>query len=315
MSQDKEQLFKEKLQKIYPSSFSKIIETHYSAKSKTFRVNTLKNDIDSVINSLENQGFEIRQAATQNAFICLNSKNNIMLSRTNEVLNSEIYIQELSSMLPAIVLSPKENESIIDLCAAPGSKTTQIASLTDNKAEIIAVEKNRSRFFRMKDIISNANATNVKFILDDSKNLIYKYDFSDKFDKVLLDAPCSNEAGINLKDKEVLKFWNKKKAESLSKLQKGLIINAFGMLKKGGVLVYSTCTYSIEENEEVIDWLIKKVGENNIEILKFDLPIDNYVPGKTAWGKKIFNKALINTVRIIPNLYYNGFFIAKIRKA
>ena len=142
----------------------------------------------------------------------------------------------------------------------------------------------------------------------------YKYNFIKKFNKVLLDAPCSNEGNINLSAEQPLKFWKKKKAENLSKLQKSLIISAFSMLKKGGELIYSTCTYSVEENEEVIDWLIKKVGTDNIKLLKFNLPIDNYIPGKIAWNKKNFNKDLMNTVRIIPNLYYNGFFIAKIRR-
>jgi len=128
------------------------------------------------------------------------------------------------------------------------------------------------------------------------------------FDKVFLDAPCSSEAHI---DGEIT-WWNLKRVKRFSKLQKELIISAFECLKPGGEMIYATCTFSPEENEEVIDLLLNKYDE--AKVIEVDLPIDNIQSGITKWEDKKYSDEVKKCIRILPKDAYSGFFFAKIKK-
>ncbi len=308
---NKEELFLQKLQSIYPKDFKSIIATHKINKFKTFRVNRLKCEVSTVVEELDNLDIEIQKTTIPNAFVW--TENRMQLSKIPLNIEGKIYIQNLSSMLAPIVLNPQAGENILDMCAAPGSKTSLIADMTQNKAHIYAVEKSRARFFKMKHILEKLGCTIEEFITVDAKFLPrIKPHFLNKVDKVLLDAPCTNEAGINLNEPTSLATWNIKKSKGLSKLQKGLLHTAYKLLKPGGDLVYSTCTYSIEENEGVIDWFLKK--NCGAKLLDLELPIANVMDGFTSFNNKHFDKQLRKTKRIIPTDIFDAFFIAKIRK-
>src|SRR5690606_28124276 len=299
--------FNEKLKEIYPNDFESIFKTHFLNKPKTFRVNSLKSKTQKVLGSLRAEGFEIGQCKVPGAYTVTNSKR---LSESKEFEKGNIYIQGVSSMLAPIVLDPKPKEKILDLCAAPGSKTTQIAAMTNNEAEITAVEENRNRFFKLKDVINRQEAQ-VNCVLADGVKLPFKHpEFLNYFDKILVDAPCTSEAEMDLNDSKSLKFWRRNNAPKLSKLQKGLLNSGVKMLKPDGTLIYSTCTYSVEENELVLDWILKRYP--NLKIEKIELQINNIQPGRVEWKGKELNHQIKNSVRIIPNEYFNGFFIAKI---
>lgn len=227
--------------------------------------------------------------------------------------NGEIYIQSLSSMLPVFILDPKPGEKILDMCASPGSKTTQINEITLKKAEITANEKQRSRFFKMKDTLKRYSGDNIKTILCDAKVLPFKYpEFKNYFDKILLDAPCSNEANLKFFSMIDLKNWNPKLSKELSVLQKGLVNSACKMLKPGGTLVYSTCTYSVLENENVVDYALEK--NPDLQILDFKINLPNIKRGFKSFRDKDFDDRVEKTVRILPDGYFSGFFIAKFSK-
>ena len=310
---DKTEQFIEKIKSIYPSNWEEVIKTHYNLPPKTFRINTLLSSEKEVLDLLKEESFEIIKADIPNAYICLNSTEDHKISDSKVHLENKIYIQELSSMLPALALNPQKGDEILDMCAAPGSKTTQLGILTNNQVNIVAVEKSTSRFFKMNEIIKNQGVKNVKTILTDGNRLItQKREYFEHFDKVIVDVPCSNEGSLDLSHTSTLKFWSGKEAKRISKLQKGLLNNAVKMLKKGGTLIYSTCTYSVEENEIVLDWLLKRYSD--IKIVKSDLKLDNLVPALTEWKEKKLNPQIKNAVRVLPDGKFKGFFIAKIVK-
>ena len=204
-------------------------------------------------------------------------------------------MQSLSSMLPPLILNPKEDAHILDMCAAPGSKTTQLAALTNNKACITACEFDKIRAERLKYNLNKLGTSRVTVLVKDSRNL----DEFFRFDTIMLDAPCSG-SGTVLLNEESKQVFNQKVIDKCQKRQISLLKKGLSMLNKNGVLVYSTCSILKEENEQVL----KACLNNNFELLpidkeKYDLP---YLP------------SLENTITIAPTELYEGFFVAKIKR-
>jgi NOL1/NOP2/sun family putative RNA methylase len=311
----KEDQFIDRLKKIYPDRYEKILEFKASDRPKSFRVNHFKAHEDSVIKSLKGQGFDILESEVQGGFICLNDSEDHRVSETVESKSMQIYIQELSSMIPALVLDLRRGDKILDLCAAPGSKTTQIADLLQNDAEIIANEQSRDRWFKLKQILREYGST-AKTTNENGKILQYKFqDYVQYFDRILLDAPCSNESSLRIDQPQSFKFWRSSNSSGLAKLQKGLLAAAISMLKPGGTLVYSTCTFAVEENEGVVDWALSKFPEIKLTDCKDDpslSKLDNLDNGLTEYKNKQFDPSLSKTLRVLPNEYFKGFYIAKL---
>lgn len=173
----------------------KIIEGYRAKRPVTFRVNTLKVTLEEIENTLKELGIEFEKVPwSEEAFIIKNS-NEKEIENWEMYKNGEIYLQSLSSMLPPIILEPKENTDILDMCAAPGGKTTQLATLTQNKAHITACEMNNIRLERLKYNIEKQGATSVYTMQTDSR----KIDDFFSFDQILLDAPCSRKWNIKHK--------------------------------------------------------------------------------------------------------------------
>lgn len=310
--------FKSKLQSIYinPELFEKTL-TNLKPKPIVFRLNTLRENHQQTLEKLKSMGFDFKPGPILNSYILLNTPQNTdiktRLSDTQYFKDGSLYIQNLSSMLPALELKPKPGEKILDMCASPGSKTSQMALLGQNQALITAVENNRARYFSMIKNMETQSVENVEFLLDNAYLLDKKYPkFQRYFDKVLLDAPCSNEGLLNLDDAGSFEKWNPKTPEHLSRLQKKLISGGLNMLKVGGILVYSTCTFSVEENEEVIDWALKKFPKTKLLECGVVKSLSKTTCGLTSYKKKTFSGELAKSVRILPTDIYNGFFIAVI---
>ena len=316
----KEEQFSKRLESIYSNNYLNIISAHNLAPHKTFRVNNLKTNAEKVLSSLKSQGFDIIESDLKEAYICLKEPMGNKLSETVESVSMQIYIQELSSMIPVLLLDLTPQDKVLDLCAAPGSKTTQIADRLENKGEIIANEQNRDRFFKLMQIIKDYGAI-VKTINENGKILPYKYpNYVQYYDKIAVDVPCSNEASLRFDQSSAFKFWKSSNSAGLSKLQKGILAAGISMLKPGGTLIYSTCTYAVEENEGVVEWALKKHPDIKLEEIDFFKIVElknvtNTVPGLTQYKNKKFDKSLINTVRILPNEYFKGFYVAKLKKA
>ncbi|MBI2651199.1 NOL1/NOP2/sun family putative RNA methylase [Candidatus Woesearchaeota archaeon] len=217
------------------------------------------------------------------------------------------YTQEAASMMPPIVLEPREDELILDMAASPGSKTTQIASYMKNKGILIANDYQIERMKPLTINIQRCGITNCIITLMQGqwfKNL--------EFDKILLDAPCSGTGTIR-KSLKTLRIWNPYMVKRLAGTQKQLIETAFSSLKENGILVYSTCSLEPEENEAVVNFLINKhenarLEEINLQGIKRSAPILEFEGNK-------YSKEIKKCLRIWPqDNDTEGFFVAKIQK-
>ena len=306
-------LFIERMKNLLGKDFENYHEVIYQLPKKSIRANTLKISPEELKKKLEKKGWKINQPFEKHPEIMI-IESDLQpgeLGRSLEHLLGYYYVQEISSMLPVIALNPNPNEIILDLCSAPGSKTTQIAAKMENTGAIIA---NDFKLGRIKILASNMERCGVmNTIITKSEGVKLCKNLKENFqiDKILVDAPCSGE-GILGSSKEASKMWNIKRIRSLSKIQKSLFESAFELLKPQGVLVYSTCTYAPEENEEVIDFILKKF--NNIKIEKISLPVKSR-EGIRKWQEKEYLEDVKYSHRIYPqDNNTGGFFIARFKK-
>jgi NOL1/NOP2/sun family putative RNA methylase len=220
-------------------------------------------------------------------------------------LQGYYYLQETASQLPAEILMPEENDLVLDMCAAPGSKTTQLAMMMNNTGKIIAFELNNPRLPSLQNNLERCGVTNTIVYKKDAR---YADDLNLQFDRILLDAPCSG----NFANDE--NWFEERKLEDLkqmSKTQRQLLESALNVLKPGGFLVYSTCSLEPEENELNIDWLLK--AHKNVSLEKINLEIGD--PGLTNVFGQEMNNEISKCRRLWPHKTgTQGFFLAKIRK-
>lgn len=314
----KTEQFIDKLKFVYPETFSSIVEVLKSdTVEKSFRGK--KDQNLQIIESLKGENFSISSTEFDNIYTYRESGDH-SLSRSLAFINHKIYIQDLSSMLPVLelksILDVQKQYKILDMCAAPGSKTTQLAEAFPN-AEIIALEKDRNRFFTLKKVLEDYESNNVKAFLTDAIRMPLEHpELQETFDVVLLDAPCSSEGTIRQLSDENLKFWNRHKYKDFVNIQRRLLSSAAHLVKPGGIIMYSTCTYGPEENELVIDKVISKYEDLEIETFRNEkiLTQKNVINGFNTWKDKKLNDSLIDTVRVLPTKRNGGFYMGKIRK-
>ena len=260
------------------------------------RVNTLKINPEILKERLENKGVVLKETFLDYAFEVIKSP--FSIGSTPEYLFGYYMPQSISSMIPPIVLNPKEDSFVLDMCAAPGGKTTHLSQLMKNRGTIVAVEISKSRIKALKSNINRMGVLNAIVINADMRK--YK-DYLLKrgifFDKILLDAPCS---GNIIKDKN--RNVSEADIKYCSLRQKELIDIGIDLLKEGGELVYSTCSMEIEENEEVISYILQK--RDDIEII--NIKADKFK------GINIKDGYIEGTLRVFPP--NEPFFIAKLRK-
>ena len=291
---------KDKLKKQFGEELSnKIIDGYSTNRVTSFRVNNLKSNYEKIEEILKENNIDYKKPEwSKDAFIVENDMQSI-IEELDIYKNGEIYIQSLSSMLPPIILDPKEGEDILDMTAAPGGKTTQMASMTNNKANITACEMNQIRAERLKYNIEKQGASRVFCLVKDSRKL---EDFF-SFDKILLDAPCSGSGTLNVVDDKIEKYFTEKLIEKSKKSQLSLIEKAIKILKPGKEMVYSTCSILQEENEEIIN---KELEKGNLEIVPIDFDGIESLP--------LLPTKISGTLCVCPTELYEGFFVAKLRK-
>lgn len=233
------------------------------------------------------------------------------IGKTDGFQDGSFYVQSLSSMIPPIVLDPKPGEKILDLCASPGSKTTQIAGMIANNGEIVANDISYIRTLKLKANIRIQNATCVTCTNLPGEKLWTIY--PEYFDKTLVDVPCSMEGTIRLDNPKTYEQWSQKKVKELSKKQRWLLRSAISATKPGGTIVYSTCTLSPEENEEVIDWICTK-EKGNIVLEEISIPGLETQNGILSWNQRVYTPDVASCIRIRSSTLMEGFFVAKIKK-
>lgn len=288
-----------------PRIVDKILAGMLEKRFATLRVNKIKYNIEDLKKYFDKIGVEYDNIPWyKDALIILNS-NESQIQNLEIYKNGYIYLQGLSSMIPPLILNPKENEKILDLTAAPGSKTTQMASMMNNKGYILANELDKIRCDKLKYNINMQGANICEVINERGEDIGEQY--KEQFDKVLLDTPCSGEGRFLLSDEKTYLNWNVNEVKKLVKVQKDLFLSAYKALKKGGTMVYSTCTLNKYENEEILNFALSKF---DIEIEKIDIDLKNTLKGIT----KGYREEIKNAIRVLPTKEQEGFFVAKILK-
>ncbi|MBE0551262.1 MAG: RsmB/NOP family class I SAM-dependent RNA methyltransferase, partial [Ignavibacterium sp.] len=236
------------------------------------------------------------------------SEGNDKIGKTLEHVLGFYYIQSLSSMMPPLILNPTSDDIVLDLCGAPGSKSTQMAEMMDNRGALLINEVDNERIKSLVFNLERMSVINSSVIHSKGEVLSKVYD--DHFTKVLVDAPCSG-LGIIQKKGEVSNWWSLDHVDRLQHLQTRLLIAAIKMAKVGAEIVYSTCTLSVEENELVLDKILEKYP---VELMEINLPIPSR-QAFTEYDGKQLNPELKKAVRILPwEIDSDGFFLVKLKK-
>ena len=273
---------------------TKILEGYKEKRKTTLRINTTKTTKENIKNTLDKEKIKYEDVSWYEDALILEEEKNIR--ELDIYKNGEIYMQSLSSMIPPIVLEPKK-EKILDMAASPGGKTTEIYNLSNKEALITAVEKNPIRADRLKYNL-NKQGTSATVLITDASKL----DEFFRFDKILLDAPCSGSGTLSIQDNS-LNHFNKNLIKNSVETQKKLLDKALQILKQNSTMVYSTCSILYEENEEYLESLIK---QNKIEIIPIDEDLFKDIP-------KLPTK-IKGTMCVQPTDLYEGFYVARIKK-
>lgn len=228
--------------------------------------------------------------------------------KTLEFILGKYYIQSLSSMIPPLVLNPSTSDKVLDLCAAPGSKTTQLAEMMSNTGTLIANEVSTDRLKSLVFNVDKMNLANTGILHGRGELLSTVY--QNYFDKVLVDAPCS-ALGITQKKGEVSNWWNENKLVAFTEMQMKLLVAAIKACKPGGEIVYSTCTLSVEENELALNRILQKYP---VELVEVKLPVKSRA-ALSSIENTILHSSIPLAHRIVPwEINSEGFFVAKLKK-
>jgi len=274
---------------------------------RSIRINTIRGSLQETKSSIESKGWILEQIPWTKEGFWISHPDRKDVGNLLEHHLGKIYVQEAASMIPPLFLQPKPGDIILDMCASPGSKTTQMGMMMDNQGLIIANDYKGLRLQSLGINVQRSGLTNVLVTLMPGKRF---HGF--QFDKILVDAPCSGTGTIR-KSLKTVRIWNSGMIGKLARQQKELIENAFNNLKPGGELVYSTCSLEPEENESVVDYLLKKF--DNAKIVKVNLPGLKTSPPVLEFKNHSYDSRIKDTLRIWPqDNNTEGFYVAKIKK-
>ncbi|HAB66301.1 MAG TPA: Fmu (Sun) domain-containing protein [Firmicutes bacterium] len=277
--------------------FADITNSYRSIRKTTLRVNTLKSSIDEIKEILDSNNISFREVEWSNFSLILDNACEEDIRRLDIYKEGKIYLQSLSSQLPPLFVNPQAGELILDMTAAPGGKTTEMAALADNEVLITAIEKNKKRYERLKYNIEHLGAKKISVLNVDARNLDEYF----MFDKILLDAPCSGSGTLNIK---TINDFSEELVNRLVIVQKDLINEALKHLKVNGDLIYSTCSILKEENEQIIKEILSM--HKDIELIPLDISMFSNIP--------ILPVEIDSALCVKPTDIYEGFFVVKIRK-
>ncbi len=301
--------FVDRYKSLLGEEYGHFIEYSLSFLRKSIRVNTLRADIDEVKSRLEAQGFMLEPVPwCKEGFFIEHETGRRDIGCTLEHTLGYYYVQEAASMIPPVVLAPKQGELVLDMCASPGSKSTQIAQYMENSGLLLSNDLTTKRIAPLSINLQRCGSLNN--IITIMHGAAFRK-LESQFDRILVDAPCSGVGAVR-KSLKTLQIWNPLMVKRLSGTQKALIESAFSKLKQGGVLVYSTCTLEPEENEGVISYLLNAHPDAHAEDI--DLPLKRGKPLLGFDGEE-YHPGAAKTLRLWPHDNdTEGFFVAKIRK-
>ena len=274
--------------------------------SQTFRINALKGTREQVLESL---AYLEPEPVAWNDLV-FRVKKRIKLGNLLEHFLGLIYVQDSSSTIPVTVLDPQPGEEVLDLTAAPGSKSTQIAAAMNNTGLLVANDVSGKRIASLTGNLDRSGVINA--VVTRLAGQAYGHIAAERFDRVLIDAPCSSEGTLS-RSLKALEIWSEASIKRLAATQRSLILSAYYCLKPGGIMVYSTCTFAPEENEGTLTHLLKKFPEAVVEPVRLEGV--NARGGFSEWLRKTFHPAVKNMIRLFPHEHDGeGFCVARIHK-
>ena len=280
------------------------------ARRQSLRINPLAGvDVDVVKRQLTDLGDVLRPIPWCNdAYYIIGDKTAV--SASEPCRRGLAFIQNASSFLPVLALDPQPGDAILDMCAAPGGKSSHIAALTGNRARLWLNDGIVARLRKLREVVELLQVQTEAMTAVPAQYLDKEIDR--QFDRILLDAQCSGEGMIDLANRQSYRFWTLERIEKYSLLQRKMLMTAYKLLRPGGVLVYSTCTYAPEENEVPINHLIRHRPEMRIEPILPQIP--QMRPGRTTWEGVRLDRALALSRRVVPDTHLEGFFVCRLRK-
>ena len=292
-------LLEEKLRAQYGPDLAEEIVAGFVRRPVTLRVNTIKSTVEAVREVLTKAGIAYEEAPWYEGAFILRDVREEAVQALPEYEAGHMYLQSLSSMMPPLVVNPGRNESILDMAAAPGGKTTQMAALSGNTALITACEKNKIRAERLQFNLDRQGVKRVNVMCQDARQLNDLF----KFDKVLLDAPCTGAGTILIAEGEPERRMTPDWVAKTAQTQKAMLKKALTLLSAGHEMVYSTCSILREENEDVLKAVLPAM---NAEVVPIEHPFLQHAP--------LLPVTIPGVVCVKPTELYEGFFVAKIRK-
>jgi 16S rRNA (cytosine1407-C5)-methyltransferase len=298
--------FIDSLSTSFPSNLAdRILHGMGAIRPTTLRVNSLVWDARTLIRFFQEKAVKHRRVLWYpDAFVLVSAREKAA-EGWPPYREGRIYLQSLSSMVPALALDPRPGEQILDLAAAPGSKTTQICALMANRGWVLANELNPVRAERLlyNTRLQGCGIAEVRV----GRGEKLGEEMPARFDRVLLDAPCSGEGRFVASQARTYRPWSLRTVAECVRLQRKLFSSAVRALKPGGILVYSTCTMNVEENEKMVDWALKGFP---LETQGLSLAVPEALPGFVDGVHHSISKAM----RILPNREMEGFFVCRFRK-
>jgi len=279
-----------------------------SFQRRSIRVNTLKTSVSKLKRGLEREWVLDQIPWCREGFwMERRGEQRFDIGNLDGHAKGLFYVQGAASMIPALVLEPEPGERVLDMCASPGGKTTQIAQYMGNQGEIVASEPKKERVKVLVESLNRMGVSNTTVVQSSGQRLR-----DAKFDRILVDAPCSGTGNMR-RNPEIIRQWSPAVFRRISFEQKSLLHRGYCLLKKGGVLVYSTCSLEPEENEAVVDWLLKRHRKTEMEEIRLTgLRRGNAV---AEFGGDSYSPEVGKCLRLWPqDNDTEGFFVAKIRK-
>lgn len=300
----------------FPSFFRPLLESSYGAadverilagsrggRLVTLRANGLRATAAQVAAQLDQAGIAWQSVPWYGDAFVLPQAREDAVRELSAYGEGQLYLQNLSAMIPPLVLGDAAGLDVCDLCAAPGGKTTQIMALSGGRAMVMACERSVPRAQRLRFNLERQGAGNVTVMEYDARQL----DPFFSFDRILLDAPCSGSGTLQQADPKLAKRFTRELVSRSVKAQRSLLAKGLSLLRPGGVLVYSTCSVLPQENEEVVSWALGQAGRQGT----FELEPVN-VPGLDEAAR--LPVTLDGCLGICPDQRYEGFFVARIKR-
>jgi 16S rRNA (cytosine1407-C5)-methyltransferase len=307
--------FLERLEQVVPPArLAGVLASFAAEKAVTIRVNSWRARPEDVVAELAAAGVTAHLVAGLHSVYRAAAADRDRLTRSAPFSQGRLYVQNMSSLLPAPVLSVEPGMAVLDLAAAPGGKTLHRVDLMNNTGAISAVESARERFFRLRHNLRLHGATCCRAYLKDGRRVGRAC--PDRFDRVLLDAPCSGEAQLRSAGEARLPNWSVRKIGQCAGKQRALLLSAVAACRPGGLVGYCTCSTAPEENEAVVASVLAECP-GILEVEPVPLPpvaVPVAVPGLRGWAGRELPPDLTFATRILPDDWFDAFFLCRLRK-